>query len=163
MKLLSRIKRLSFLTFVVLACLISAVSISALAASKTTVSRTVYQGETHTGLCCSNWGDPIVVEEPDKVVPIIVTWSADYRANAPVFAALRLNGGPCAFYGPAFLEPFTPTGETYTSKTMQWVIMPGDYKLVSGRNTIQVCGGGIFNSTDSITLGFSTITARLEK
>ena len=162
MKVLSGIKNLSFVSFLVLPVLISAVSISALAASKSSVSRTIYQGETHTGKCCSNWGDPIEVVEPDKLVPIVVTWSTDYRANASFITGLRVNEGPCAFYGPAFIS-FTSDDEMYASRTVQFVIMPGDYKLVSGTNTIQVCGGGVFNDTDSVVLGFSTLTARPEK
>jgi hypothetical protein len=162
-KVSSRIKNLSFVSFLVLPVLISAFSISALAASKSSVQRTIYQGETHTGKCCSNWGDPIEVVEPDKLVPIIVTWSTDYRANASLITGLRVNGGPCAFYGPAFIRPFTSDDEMYASRTAQFVIMPGDYKLVAGANTIQVCGGGVFNDSDSVTLGFSTLTARPEK
>jgi len=163
MKVLSRIKNLSLVSFVVLPLLISAASISALAASKTSVLRTVYQGETHTGKCCSNWGDLIEVVEPDKLVPIVVTWSTDYRANASLITGLRVNGGPCAFYGPAFIRPFTSDDEMYASRTVQFVITPGDYKLVPGTNTIQVCGGGVFDDTDSVVLGFSTLTARTEK
>jgi hypothetical protein len=162
-RVFSKIKNFSFMPFLVLPFLISAVSISALAASKTSVQRTIYQGETHTGKCCSNWGDPIEVVEPDKLVPIIVTWSTDYRANAAVITGLRVNGGPCAFYGPAFIRPFTADDETYASRTVQFVIMPGDYKLVPDTNTIQLCGGGVFADTDSVILGFSTLTARAEK
>ena len=163
MKVLSRIKKLSLISFVVLPFLISAVSISALAASKTSVSRTIYQGETHSGICCSNWGDPIEVVEPDKLVPIIVTWSTDYRANASLITGLRVNGGPCTFYGPAFIRPFTSDDEMYASRTVQFVIMPGDYKLAPGTNTVQVCGGGVFADSESVILGFSTLTARPEK
>ena len=160
MKHLSEIKKYSVALAVVVSLL---TAMPAMAGSKTTVSRTILQGETHTGLCCTNWGDPISVVEPERPVPIVVTWSGDYRATAPLLVALRLNGGPCTFFGPAYLQPYAPEDETYTSKTMQWVIMPGDYKLVSGQNTIQLCGGGIFNETDTVTLGFSTFTARLDK
>ena len=163
MKVSPTIKQLSLVSVVVLPALISVVSISASAASKTSVSRTIYQGETHTGKCCSSWGDPIEVVEPDKLVPIIVTWSADYRANASLITGLRVNGGPCAFYGPAFIRPFTSDDDMYASRTVQFVIMPGDYKLAPGTNTIQVCGGGVFADADSVVLGFSTLTARPEK
>ena len=161
-KVFSRIKNPSFVFFV-LPLLISAVSISALAASKTAVQRTIVDGETHTGKCCSDWGDPIEVIEPEKLVPIVVTWSTDYRANASLITGLRVNGGPCAFHGPAFIRPFTSDDEMYASRTVQFVILPGDYKLVPGTTTIQVCGGGVFNDTDSVILGFNTLTARLEK
>jgi len=47
--------------------------------------------------------------------------------------------------------------------TFQWVIMPGDYKLTPGRNVIRLCGGGVSSNTDTITLGFGTLTARFGK
>ncbi len=39
--------------------------------------------------------------------------------------------------------------------------MPGDYKLVKGPNEITLCGGGVYSDTDTLTLGFNTLTARL--
>jgi hypothetical protein len=153
----------SLLLIAVVSCVIMAGSISTSAQTKSAVQRTVYTGETHTGKCCSNWEASVSINESERVVPIVVTWSTDYRSNAPFFAALRLNGGPCVFYGPAYLPASAPGDDTFASKTFQWVIMPGDYKLSRGTNVIQVCGGGIFDDTDSITLGFNTLTAHLQK
>ncbi|HVO81835.1 MAG TPA: hypothetical protein VMT28_13955 [Terriglobales bacterium] len=141
-------------------CVIAAGSISALAVPMAQVLREV-AGGNHTGKCCSVWDESIRFFEPETMVPVVVTWSADYQANAPFLAGLSLNGGPCTFYGPAAIPTFTSTDDTYASKTFQWVIMPGDYGLVKGPNTICLCGGGVFADTDSITLGFNTLAARL--
>jgi len=144
------------------ACLLAMVSISAFAISKSQVLR-VSDGATHTGMCCSSWGDSIRVVEPDNPVPIVVTWSAEYQTAQPFLVGFRLNDGPCAFYGPKSIPPFNPGDWTMTTITFQWVIMPGDYKLMPGNNVIRVCGGGVFSDTDTINLGFGTLTARLGK
>ena len=47
--------------------------------------------------------------------------------------------------------------------TFQWVIMPGDYKLIPGRNVVRLCGGGVSSDTDAITLGFGTLAVRFGK
>jgi hypothetical protein len=120
-------------------------------------------GGPHTGRCCSVWDESIRVNEPETIVPVVVTWSTDYQSNAPFLSGLSLNGGPCTFFGPASIPPFAPTDETFASITFQWVIMPGDYGLVKGKNLVSLCGGGVFADTDSITLGFNTLAARLGK
>jgi hypothetical protein len=51
----------------------------------------------------------------------------------------------------------------YLSAIKKYSAAPGDYKLVSGENTIQLYGGRIFNPTDTVTLGFGTPAARLDK
>jgi hypothetical protein len=51
----------------------------------------------------------------------------------------------------------------YLSAIKKYSVAPGDYKLVSGENTIQLYGGRIFNPTDTVTLGFGTPAARLDK
>ena len=127
------------------------------------VLRVSYQGETHTGLCCSTWDGKVTINEPEKLAPIVVTFNSDYRSTAPFYAALQINGGACVFYGPAYLSPFNPEDETYTSKSFQWVIMPEDYGLMKGQNVLQLCGGAIFSADDTLTLGFYTLSARLEK
>jgi hypothetical protein len=163
MKKLSQItKRLALSAM--LACVFALGSSSAFAkSSQSSVNRTSYQGETHTGICCSDWDASVTVKEPETLLPIVVTFSTDYRANAPFFAAISINGGPCTFFGPAFLPAFSPEDGTYSSRTFQWVILPGDYKLVSGKNVLTLCGGGLFNTTDTITLGFNTMSAHLQK
>ncbi len=161
MKGLSRIARRSLRFATVLACLLAATSIAA--SAQTSVNRVSYQGETHTGLCCSAWDASVTVKEAEKLVPIVITFSTDYHATAPFFAAIRLNDGPCTFYGPTYLPAFNPDDLTYTSKTFQWIILPGDYKLTRGRNVIQLCGGGTSSTDDSITLGFYTLSAHLQR
>jgi len=140
--------------------MIAAGSISALAVPNAQVLREV-AGGPHTGRCCSVWDESIRVIEPEALVPVVVTWSTDYQSDAPFLAGLSLNGGPCTFYGPAAIATFSSSDDTYASKTFQWVIMPGDYGLVKGPNSIHLCGGGVFADTDSITLGFNTMAARL--
>src|SRR5512146_229263 len=129
------------------------------------IVRTTYTGETHVGRCCKPWDASITVTEPqDKVVPIIVTFSMDYRATAPFYAGLRLNDGVCGSYGPTNVPTFSPDTEaSFTPVTFQWVILPGDYKLAKGPNTVTVCGGGVdfFAENDTIMLGFNTLSAEL--
>lgn len=164
-KVLSAISKHSLLVLGLLACTIAG---SAFAqdrqAQDSPVSRTVYQGETHTGKCCSTWDATVTIEESAKPRPIIVTFSTDYRANAPIYVAMRLNDGPCTFYGPGVVPSYQPEDFSWSAKTFQWVIMPGDYKLISkGLNTIKVCGGGVNSDTDQIELGFNTLSARLQE
>jgi hypothetical protein len=138
-------------------------SISALAAPKTSVLRITYPGATETGKCCFKWDQSLRVIEPERLVPIVVTWSTDYQSNRPFYSGLSANGGPCTFDGPGNISAFMPEdGVSYTTRTVQWLIMPGDYKLVKGVNEITLCGGGVYSDTDTLTLGFSTLTARLE-
>ena len=162
MKSFVAVNRRWFFLFGALACVIAASSISAFAVPKAQVLR-ISDGATHTGRCCSSWDDSVRVNEPDNLVPVVVTWNTDYRAASPFLAGLSLNGGPCTFYGARFIPSFTSNDETLASITFQWVIMPGDYNLVPGRNMIRLCGGGVFADTDTITLGFGTLAARLGK
>ena len=144
-------------------CLMVVGSIPALAAPKSSVLRVTYPGVTETGKCCFNWDQTLRVIEPERLVPIVVTWSTDYQSNAPFYSGLSVNGGPCAFYGPGNISTFMPEdGVSYATRTVQWLIMPGDYKLMKGANDITLCGGGVSSDTDMLTLGFSTLTARPE-
>ena len=146
----------------ILASLIAVASISAFAVPKAQVLR-VSDGATHTVQCCSSWGDAIRVTEPANPVPVVVTWSTEYQTAQPFAVGFSLNDGPCTFFGPKSIPAFNPGDSTMATITFQWVIMPGDYKLQSGRNVIRLCGGGVFSDTDTITLGFGTLTARLGK
>lgn len=161
MNVLSKVNKRSLVLFAALVCMIAASSVAALAVPKGQVLRGDY--DSHTGRCCSRWGVSVRVNEPDTVVPIVITWSTDYQSNAPFLAGLSLNSGPCTFFGPAFIPTFTPTDDTYASITLQWVILPGDYGLVKGVNVISLCGGGVFAETDKIGLGFNTLAARMGK
>jgi hypothetical protein len=163
MNTMSGTKKSGLIFIAVIVCLMLAPSISAQVGSNGATLRVMDQGETHTGFCCSVWSDFIQMTQPEKPVPMIVTWSTDYRSNAPLLVGLRLNGGPCTFYGPAYLPASAPGDDTYASKTIQWVIMPGDYNLLRGANSIRLCGGGIFSQDDSITLGFYTFHVTLGK
>ena len=145
------------------ACLMVVVSMPSIAAPKASVSRVTYPGTTHTGKCCFNWDQTLRLTEPERLVPIAVTWSTDYQSNAPFYSGLSVNGGPCTFYGPGHISTFVPEdGVSYTTRTVQWLIMPGDYKLVKGTNEITLCGGGVGSDGDTLTLGFNTLTAHLE-
>jgi hypothetical protein len=137
-------------------------SISALAAPKPAVLRVDYPGTTLTGKCCFNWDLSLRVIEPERLLPIVVTWSADYQSDALFYSGLSVNGGPCAFYGPGVIPTFVPDDlASYATRTVQWLIMPGDYKVVKGVNEITLCGGGVYSDTGTLTLGFTTLTAQL--
>jgi len=119
---------------------------------------------TYTGLCCSRWDESVTVHEPSALAPIVVTWSTDYQSNAPFIIGLSLNGGPCVMYGAGSVTAQSPPEGTYlASASYQWVILPGDYGLRSGRNVITLCGGGVMSDTDSITIWGNTLVAHLER
>jgi hypothetical protein len=163
-KLISASNKYTVVLVALIASSMLATSPAAQAATKSgRTLRVIEQGATYPGLCCNVWTDSIEVRQPEKPVPMIVTWSTDYRSTGPMLLGLRLNNGPCAFYGPAHLPAAAPANELlYASTTFQWVIMPGDYTLAKGPNTITVCGGGV-EATDEIELGFYTLSVRLDK
>jgi len=150
------------LLLALLAGMIATASTSAFAVPNAQVLRET-AGGPHTGKCCSSWDESIRINEPDTLVPVVVTWSAQYQSSAPFLAGLSVNGGPCTFYGSPAIPAFAPADDTYASITLQWVIMPGDYGLVKGRNVLKLCGGAVFADTDTITIGFNTLAARLGK
>ena len=78
--------------------------------------------------------------QPEKNVPMIVTFSTEYRSASPMRVGLKLNNGPCTFYGPSSLDTATPANNGY----------------------VQLCGGGT-SLADSIEFGFYTVSVRLEK
>jgi hypothetical protein len=119
---------------------------------------------TYTGPCCSSWDESVTVNEPNVPVPIVVTWSTDYQSNAPFIVGLNLNGGPCTLYGPGSITAQNPADAIHlASASFQWVILPGDYGLRSGKNVITLCGGGLLGDTDSITIWGNTLVAHLER
>jgi hypothetical protein len=165
MNWISANKKTALLMIALFASLMLATSVAAHAAANGGTLRVMTEGETHAGVCCTVWSDSVEVMQPEKPLPIVITWSTDYRSSGAALVGLRLNNGPCTFYGPAFLPAAAPASDTldlYASTTMQWVVMPGDYGLVKGPNSIRLCGGGV-TPTDSITLGFYTLTVRLDK
>lgn len=117
-----------------------------------------------TGPCCSVWDESVTVNEPGTPVPIVVTWNTDYQSNAPFLAGLSLNGGPCVLYGAASIPAQNPSDQMYlASASFQWVILPGDYGLRSGKNVISLCGGGMLGDTDNITIWGNTLVAHLAR
>ena len=161
MKLFFASNKRKLVCLAALVCMIAVGSISALAAtSHSPVSRDV--GDNHTGRCCTDWDSSVQVYEPFVLAPIVVTWSTDYQSTAPFSVGLSLNNGPCVFNGPSNIPTFvSPDGLTYGSHTVQWLFLPGDYKLVRGWNTIRLCGGGVFSDTDTLLLGSNTLAARV--
>lgn len=141
------------------AALVAMGSTSAFAVPKAQVLR-VSDGSGHTGRCCSSWGDTVQANEPDRLVPVVVTWSTEYQTNTAFLVGLSVNGGPCTFFGPKSIPPFNPGDWTMTTITFQWVLMPGDFGLVPGHNSIRLCGGGVFSNDDTINLGFGTLAVR---
>ncbi len=163
MKVLSVISKRSLRYLGIVACMFLASSIVALAAEpETPVMRAGYPGETHTGRCCKLWDASVTINERERNVPVIVTFSMDYRANAPFYVGLRLNDGVCVFNGPFMVPAFQPDEWSHTTTSFQWVIMPGDYKLTSGLNKLTVCAGGATSANDTIELGLYTLSARLQ-
>jgi len=132
-------------------------SASAIPASQTL---RITHAQTFTGLCCFSWGETVKLVEPATVTPVLVTWSSDYFANAQMFVGISLNGRSCAFYGSGQVPPYSAS--SYNSRTVQLVIYPSD-GLVAGTNTFTLCGGGQNSSTDSISLGYNTLTVQMSK
>lgn len=119
---------------------------------------------TYTGPCCSRWDESVTVYEPNMLLPIVVTWSTDYQSNAPFIVGLSLNGGPCSLFGSASMTAQNPyDGRFLAPASYQWVILPGDYGLRSGKNVITLCGGGVMSDTDTITIWGNTLVAHLER
>jgi hypothetical protein len=162
---MNRLLQASKRTLVLVTALAGVIALGSIAAVAVPTAQVLRDtnGDNHTGRCCSTWDQSVRVNEPTKPVPIVVTWSADYQTEVPFLVGLRLNGGPCTFYGSSALPAGSPADGTFASKTFEWVIMPGDFGLVSGSNVIRLCGGGVFADTDSIVIGFSTLTARVGK
>jgi len=147
----------------ILACVLMATVNTFAAENESPVMRSSYPGETHKGMCCKTWDATVSIIEPERNVPIVVTFSIDYRANAPFYVGLRLNNGPCVFNGPGTIPAYSPEQWSRNTTTFQWVIMPGDYQLKRGLNVLKVCGGGVYSAGDEIELGFYTLTARLQE
>ena len=127
------------------------------------IFRSEYPGETHTGYLYSSWEPKVTINEPlKKLLPIVVTWSGSYRATTPFYVGVQINDGPCVFNGPSQIATYFPDDFSSTSVTLQWVFMPGDYKLGNGTNTITLCGASsVWGSDGTITLGQNTMSARL--
>jgi hypothetical protein len=117
--------------------------------------------QTFTGACCFSWGETVSITEPKAVVPVVVTWSTDYRGMAQLFfkVGVSVNGHPCMASDLIDLTP--PSDGTFNSRTFEWIILPSD-GLIKGTNNIALCGGGEVAS-DSITLAGNTLAVRIAK
>ena len=114
---------------------------------------------TTTAECCVPLGPTVKINETATIVPVIVTWSADYIVFDTVQFALSVNGGPCAFYGPSVANLFASgTASSFISGTFQWVILPAD-GLKKGSNTFTVCGGGVGKAV-TMSVGSNTLTVQ---
>jgi hypothetical protein len=140
-----------------------AVPITLLATPAAQIFRYTGNPVTFTGTCCQNWNESVSVTEPATVVPVIVDFNTDYQATGEGWVGLSLNSGTCSiFHGANRLPEFNlgsggsgPFGDVH----YQWVITPAD-GLKSGKNTIEVCGGGSLGNTATIVLGFNTLVVR---
>jgi hypothetical protein len=117
--------------------------------------------QTFTGVCCFSWGETVSITEPKALVPVVVTWSTDYRATANLFfnVGVSVNGHPC-LSSDLIAAAAAPDG-TFQARTFQWIIFPSD-GLIKGTNNITLCGGGSV-ATDSITLAGNTLAVRIAK
>jgi hypothetical protein len=146
-------------------CLVIGMASKAHAVSQRQLLR-VLENQTITGKCCFSWNETVSVQEPVKLVPVVVTWSTDFIIFGAQYlvAGISLNGGPCQFFGPAaFQQPINIVeGLNTDTRTFDWIIQPTD-GLRRGNNTFTVCGGGLFADTETMTLGFNTLQVRLSK
>ena len=124
----------------------------------------VEHNQAFQGLCCFSWSESVAVSEPSTVAPVIVTWSTDYQATGSFLVALSVNGGPCRFLGPAWINPFGrgDGGGFFESHYIQWLISPSD-GLHKGINTFTLCGGAASSPPAVIVLGFNTLSVRTSK
>jgi hypothetical protein len=144
--------------FAALACVVIAGSATAHAVPTNQVLR-IQAAQTFTGVCCFSWGETVSITEPAAHVPVVVTWSSDYVANAQFSVGIMLNGGSCQFYGSGQIAPYTAG---YNFRTFQAVILPSD-GLVTGKNTFTLCGGSQGVPSDSISLGYNTLVVQISK
>jgi hypothetical protein len=168
MKTLFERNKQNALYLVTIACLMLVGSISAFAIPPAQVGRT-FTVQTARAICGSSFCQEelilptISLTEPDKVTPVIVTWSADYNTTGTSVVGMSLNGGTCTAYGPFTLqEPQLIAGSNSVtvSGTHQWVLLPSD-GLVKGKNTFQVCVAG-YEEFQTINIGYSTLTVQAQ-
>jgi hypothetical protein len=158
MKTLSKLTQPSVAFVGALALVLMMAPVSSYATVSGQVARNLFITTT-TAECCVVLGPTVKVNEPATVVPVIVTWSADYIVFDTVQFALSLNSGPCLFYGPSVANLFASgTASSFISGTFQWVILPSD-GLKKGANTFTVCGGGVGKAV-TFSVGSNTLTVQ---
>lgn len=162
MKAFSKANKRSGMFVATLACILLAGSISAFAVPPTQVAR-LLTNPTITAACCVPIGPTVTVTEPSVIVPVIVTWSADYEVSGESAFNLSVNGGPCLFFG-AGDAPFVnfKGGTGLMNSSYQWLVLPADGVLVKGKNTFTVCEGGLAGPT-SMFFSFRTLSVQIGK
>lgn len=162
MKILSKQTKQNTLFLAAIACLLVAGSMSAFAVPPDQVHRSL-TSVTLAGACCQDVpGETISVTEPAAVAPVVLTWSMEYNSTGPFAVGIRVNGGGCGDFGPAFV-PVPPNGKTpFWPQTIQWVIFPSE-GLAKGKNTFAVCYGATTNDGQTLTLERRTLAVRISK
>lgn len=157
---ISKANKLSIAIFAALACVTLAASIPAFAIPP---NQAVFfaNGANFAGVCCFSWGESVTINEPTKVVPVVVTWNTDYQSDGYQYNGIILNGGSCVSYGPSGMPEGQPIGgAVYTQGSYQWVILPSN-GLQVGKNTFTLCGGGSFGTAIHTRLGFNTLVVHI--
>ena len=151
-----RMKRLLFAMGA--ACVVMVMGTAAFAVPPTEALR-IETNQTFSGLCCFSLGETVSITEPKKLVPVVVTFSTDYRSSSDSLVELSVNDHPCMkLQG---MQAAAPADGSFASATFEWTIFPGD-GLTPGNNKIVLCGG-LDTTGASLTLGFRTLAVRISK
>jgi hypothetical protein len=146
------------------ACLVLGATTSAYAVPQRQVV-TVNINQIFTGLCCFSWNTTAFVNEPSRLTPVTVRWSADFLQNtANQFAVgLSINGGDCRLdLGPNSLGNFAVDFRSFMAGSWEWIVLPTD-GLTSGLNSFTICGGATTTATAKVTIGSNTLAVRTSK
>jgi len=113
------------------------------------------------GQCCFSFNEAVAATEPNKPVPVVVTWSGlTGNTFGDHFVGLMVNGGACQFYGPRSIQA---QGPDQLNALFVWVVLPGD-GLHAGVNTFTLCGGGAGVFPDeSFNILDNSLAVRLSK
>ncbi len=161
MKVFPEVRTRNILCLTTVVFLIVSLAASAFAVPKQQVLLST--GKQLTGKCCFMWGESVSVTEPTAVVPVVVTWSADFAENDEFMVGLSLNGGQCTAYGSRVIaQQSVLGGDGFMNTTHQWVLSPRD-GLVRGTNTFTLCGGGAIANSDTISIGYNTLAVQIGK
>lgn len=119
--------------------------------------------QVFTGGCCFSFNESVSVTEPAKVVPVVVTWSTDFKIDfqKQVAVGLLVNGSGCQNVGGGRFEHSRVEGQQFDTATLQFVIRPSE-GLRAGNNVFTLCGGGLFGG-EILTIGPNTLQVRLSK
>lgn len=159
MNILSKITKQGVAALAIV-CLVVGIAAVANAVPKKQVFRS-FTNRTITGKCCFSWGESVTVAEPAEPVPVVVTLSTDLQSYNSTKVGIAVNGHPCQFPGPYFLDGYSPA-LGFSGRTVRWIILPSD-GLIKGDNTLTLCGGGLFFDSDAITLGYRTLAVTISE